>query len=48
LRRHGAGSVLEDFEADAATGGHREGFLDRVRFELSRRTDLSAAVAVTM
>jgi len=48
LQRHGAGFVLDDFEADEATGDHREGYLDRVRFKLSRRTDLSDAVAVKM
>jgi hypothetical protein len=48
LQRHGAGSVLEGFEADEATGGHREGFLDRVRLKLSKRTDLSDAIAVEM
>jgi|SRR5882724_10681143 len=43
LQRHGASFVLEDFEAAEATGGHHEGFLDCVRFKLSRRTDLSDA-----
>jgi hypothetical protein len=38
---HGAGFVLDDFEADEATGAHRESFLDRVKFKLSRHTDLS-------
>ena len=48
MQRHGAGFVIGDFEAGEGEGGHREGFLDRVRFKLSRRTDLSDAVAVKM
>ena len=48
MQRHGAGFVLEDFEAGEGAGGHREGFLDRVRFKESRRTDLSDAIAVKM
>jgi hypothetical protein len=37
LQLHDAMFVLDDFEADEATGGDREGFLDRVRFKLSKR-----------
>ena len=48
LQRRGAGFVLEDFETDEVTSGHRGSFLDRVRFKLSRRTDLPDAVAVKM
>ncbi len=43
LQRHDARFVLDDFEADEATGGHRESFLDRVRFKLSRRANLPDA-----
>jgi hypothetical protein len=47
-QRHGAGFVLEDFEAGEGTGGHREGFLDCASFKLPGRSDLSDPVPVKM